>query len=94
MYVIDSKDTDRIEEARVELHRIMVDRSMKDCPLLIFANKKDQEGTMENSEVESRLQLNKLPCKKWHVQRSCAISGEGLIEGVDWLVNCIKDDVH
>ena len=33
----------RIEEAKQELHRIINDREMKDCLLLVFANKQDME---------------------------------------------------
>ena len=41
IFVVDSQDRDRIEEARQELAKIMNDREMKDCLLLIFANKQD-----------------------------------------------------
>ncbi len=34
IFVIDSQDRDRIDEARQELHRILSDREMKDCLLL------------------------------------------------------------
>jgi hypothetical protein len=42
--VIDSQDKDRIDEAKQELHRIISDREMKDCLLLVFANKQDLPG--------------------------------------------------
>lgn len=41
VFVVDSQDRDRIDEARVELHKILNDREMKDCLLLVFANKQD-----------------------------------------------------
>ncbi|RUS33712.1 ADP-ribosylation factor family-domain-containing protein [Jimgerdemannia flammicorona] len=41
IFVVDSQDRDRIDEARQELHRIISDREMKDCLLLVFANKQD-----------------------------------------------------
>jgi ADP-ribosylation factor protein 6 len=44
IFVVDSHDTGRIEEARVELFRIMNDREMKDSKLLLFANKQDLPG--------------------------------------------------
>lgn len=45
IFVIDSSDRARIDEARQELHRIINDREMKDSLLLVFANKQDlQEG--------------------------------------------------
>jgi signal recognition particle receptor subunit beta len=44
IFVIDSSDRDRIEEAKQELHRIINDREMKDSLLLVFANKQDING--------------------------------------------------
>lgn len=41
MFVVDSQDRERIEEARTELHKILNDREMKECLLLVFANKQD-----------------------------------------------------
>ena len=44
VFVIDSSDKDRLEEARTELTRIIQDREMKDALLLVFANKQDVPG--------------------------------------------------
>jgi len=44
IFVIDSNDRDRIDEARQELHRIIQDREMKESLLLVFANKQDLPG--------------------------------------------------
>jgi len=44
IFVIDSNDRTRIDEARQELHRIILDREMKDALLLVFANKQDISG--------------------------------------------------
>lgn len=41
VFVVDSQDRERIEEARTELHKILNDREMKECLLLVFANKQD-----------------------------------------------------
>ncbi|TRX93486.1 hypothetical protein FHL15_005761 [Xylaria flabelliformis] len=46
IFVIDSSDRQRIEEARQELHRIINDREMKDSLLLVFANKQDVKDGM------------------------------------------------
>jgi hypothetical protein len=44
IFVIDSSDKARIDEARQELHRIINDREMKESLLLVFANKQDIPG--------------------------------------------------
>ena len=46
VFVVDSQDRERVDEAKQELHRILSDREMKDCLLLVFANKQDLPGGM------------------------------------------------
>ena len=36
---MDSNDRDRIEEAREELHSLLSEEELKECKLLVFANK-------------------------------------------------------
>ena len=48
VFVVDSQDRERIDEAKQELHRILSDREMKDCLLLVFANKQDLPGGMSS----------------------------------------------
>jgi ADP-ribosylation factor protein 6 len=52
VFVIDSSDKDRLEEARTELTRIIQDREMKDALLLVFANKQDVPGGKCSSKAE------------------------------------------
>ncbi|VDQ05427.1 unnamed protein product [Trichobilharzia regenti] len=46
IFVVDSSDRDRIEEARQQLHRIANDREMEDAVVLVFANKQDLPNGM------------------------------------------------
>ena len=82
IFVIDSSDRVRIDEAKTELHRIISDREMNDSLLLVFANKQDVAGAMTPTEVTEKLQLSKLKDKIWYVVPSCATTGEGLFEGL------------
>jgi ADP-ribosylation factor 6 len=52
VFVIDSSDRDRMEEARNELTRIIQDREMKDALLLVFANKQDLPGGAFTTEYD------------------------------------------
>ncbi|KAL9043698.1 MAG: hypothetical protein Q9206_007433, partial [Seirophora lacunosa] len=90
IFVIDSNDRARIDEARQELHRIILDREMKEALLLVFANKQDIPGAMTPNEVQERLKLAQLKDKIWYVVPSCATTGEGLFEGLGWLSNNVK----
>lgn len=82
IFVIDSNDRNRIDEARQELHRIILDREMKEALLLVFANKQDIPGAMTPTEVTEKLRLGQLKERVWYVVPSCATTGEGLFEGL------------
>ena len=82
IFVIDSNDRARIDEARQELHRIILDREMKEALLLVFANKQDIPGSMTPQEVTEKLRLGQLKERTWYVVPSCATTGEGLLEGL------------
>ena len=82
IFVIDSNDRARIDEARQELHRIILDREMKEALLLVFANKQDIPGSMTPTEVTEKLRLGQLKDRTWYVVPSCATTGEGLLEGL------------
>jgi signal recognition particle receptor subunit beta len=89
IFVIDSNDRARIDEARQELHRIILDREMKEALLLVFANKQDIPGSMTPQEVTERLRLGQLKERTWYVVPSCATTGEGLLEGLVSDKNCL-----
>ncbi len=59
--------------------------------MLILANKSDLPKAMDTAEASEALGLTgKELGRKWHVQRCCATSGDGLYEGLDWLVKTLK----
>ncbi|KAK0504864.1 ADP-ribosylation factor family-domain-containing protein [Armillaria luteobubalina] len=90
VFVVDSQDRERIDEAKQELHRILSDREMKECLLLVFANKQDLPGAMSPAEVTEKLGLHRMRDRSWYVHPSCATTGEGLFEGLQWLSQNVK----
>ncbi|CAK9300289.1 unnamed protein product [Gordionus sp. m RMFG-2023] len=87
IFVIDSSDRDRIDEARQELHRIINDREMKEAIVLVYANKQDLPDAMKPSEIQEKLGLNRIRDKTWYIQPACATAGDGLFEGLTWLIS-------
>lgn len=90
IFVVDSTDRMRVQEARLELHRILNDREMRDVILLVFANKQDLQGAMKPIEVQDQLGLGELRDRLWYIMPSCAQTGEGLHEGLDWLSKNVR----
>ena len=91
IFVVDSNDRERVEDACEELHRMLREDELRDSVLLVFANKQDLPNAMTAAEVTERLKLNSLRTRKWYIQSACATSGEGLYEGLDWLANTLSE---
>ncbi|KAB5555949.1 hypothetical protein DKX38_006858 [Salix brachista] len=89
IFVVDSNDRDRVVEARDELHRMLNEDELRDAVLLVFANKQDLPNAMNAAEITDKLGLHSLRQRHWYIQSTCATSGEGLYEGLDWLSNNI-----
>jgi GTPase SAR1 family protein len=93
IFVVDSNDRDRIVEARDELHRMLSEDELRDAVLLVFANKQDLPNAMNAAEITDKLGLHSLRQRHWYIQSTCATSGEGLYEGLDWLSSNIAKKV-
>ncbi|XP_012731458.2 ADP-ribosylation factor-like 4aa [Fundulus heteroclitus] len=86
IFVVDSVDVERMEEAKTELHKITKTSENLGVPVLVVANKQDLRLSLGLDEIEKLLALKELgPATPWHLQPSCAIIGEGLREGLDKL---------
>ena len=89
IFVVDSNDRDRVDEARDELNRMLSEDELRDAVLLVFANKQDLPHAMPAAEVADKLALHKLRSRTWYIQATCATTGDGMYEGLDWLSNTI-----
>ncbi|KAF9084681.1 Arf GTPase arf1 [Mortierella sp. AM989] len=90
IFVVDSKDRERVSEARYELERVLGDLdgpegARIDAPLLVYANKQDLPGAMTSAEIRDAMGLDSIRRRKWHIQGSVATTGEGLYDGLNWL---------
>jgi ADP-ribosylation factor protein 1 len=85
IFVIDSNDRDRIGEAKEELHRMLGEDELRDAVLLVYANKQDLPNAMNAAEITDKLGLHGVKQRHWYIQSTCAPTGEGLCEGLDWL---------
>mmetsp|Transcript_6607 Transcript_6607/g.10181 ORF Transcript_6607/g.10181 Transcript_6607/m.10181 type:complete len:94 (+) Transcript_6607:1009-1290(+) len=83
--VVDSCDRKRIKDVKQEFRKVVEDPKLKGCCFLILANKQDCEGCMEAAEIAQKLNLMALKTHPWHIQASCALTGAGLSEGMDWV---------
>lgn len=94
VFVLDSVDVERMEEAKMELIRTVKSPENTGVPILVLANKQDLPGAREPRDLEKLLGLCELGGGApgghlWHVQPACAITGDGLQEGLEVLYEMI-----
>merc|ERR1712098_439242 len=50
-----------------------------------------EDELMNAAEITDKLGLHSLRNRNWYIQATCATSGDGLYEGLDWLSNQLKN---
>ncbi|XP_055316692.1 ADP-ribosylation factor-like protein 6 isoform X2 [Sitodiplosis mosellana] len=93
IFVIDSSDRMRLVVVKDELDILIKhpDIQNRRIPILFFANKIDCPDSLSSVKIAAALGLEKLKDKPWHISSSNALSGEGLQDGIQWLVQQIRD---
>eukprot|EP00743_Colponemidia_sp_Colp-15_P003786 GILK01004083.1.p1 GENE.GILK01004083.1~~GILK01004083.1.p1 ORF type:complete len:182 (+),score=23.73 GILK01004083.1:166-711(+) len=89
IFVVDASDHDRVDEVQEELQRLLAEDSLRDAHVLVFANKQDLPGAMDTRTLAEKLELTKARNRHWYVQSACAVTGEGIYEGLDWLTRSL-----
>ena len=89
IFVVDSNDRDRVGEARDELHRMLNEDELREAVLLVFANKQDLPNAMTAAEITDRLGLHSLRQRSFATRTTCATTGDGLYDGLDWLASLL-----
>lgn len=97
IFVVDSTDRQRLLYTKNALWQLFGDyddtEAGRELVLLVFANKQDRDDAMTVMEVMCGLDLEGLAARtlggqggrRWHIQGTVAITGEGLVEGLLWL---------
>ncbi|KHN05048.1 ADP-ribosylation factor-like protein 5 [Glycine soja] len=83
--VIDSSDRARISIIKDELFRLLGHEDLQHSVILVFANKQDIKDAMTPAEITDALSLHSIKDHDWHIQACCALSGEGLYDGLGWI---------
>ena len=90
IYVVDSNDRERINDAKVELQQLLAEEELKGVTLLVFANKMDLPNAMNAAEVSTGLGLVDIRDRQYAIFQSSATQGHGVNEGLDWLVTVLS----
>jgi Arf/Sar family protein len=90
--VIDASDLDHIDEAKLELHRLLDEPNLEGVPLVIVLNKADVEPHISKVDAVKRLNLDYVTEQKWALMEVSAVRRTNLTELVDWLVHHSKKE--
>ena len=58
--------------------------------MVILANKQDVPNALKSHQLIEMLELEEIKSNPWHVQEICAVTGEGLYEGVNAMADMTK----
>ncbi|TWW70861.1 ADP-ribosylation factor-like protein 5B [Takifugu flavidus] len=85
--VVDSTDRERLAISKEELYRMLAHEDLRKAAVLIFANKQDMKNCMSAAEISTYLTLSSIKDHPWHIQSCCALTGEGLCQGLEWMTS-------
>lgn len=91
IFVVDSNDTDNMVLAKMELFNVVLQEDLKHACLLVLANKQDIVGARTAAEIAQDLSLHTIRTHEWQIQSCCALTGEGLQQGLEWIATRIRD---
>lgn len=81
IFVVDSSDCDRFEEAKLELLKIAKLTERYSVPILVLANKQDLPRAQDLVNLEKELGVKDLGRNVgWSIKSCCGVTGEGLEE--------------
>jgi ADP-ribosylation factor-like protein 2 len=96
IWVVDSADKRRLADCRRELFSLLGQEKLSGASLLVFANKQDLAGALPATEICKMLGLEEgveFEKRHWRIEPCSAVTGEGLLAGMDFLVADIASRV-
>ncbi|RLM61761.1 ADP-ribosylation factor 3 isoform X1 [Panicum miliaceum] len=63
---------------------LLMEDELKGAVVLVYANKQDLPGALDDAAITESLELHKIKSRQWAIFKTSAIKGEGLFEGLDW----------
>ncbi|KAF4042436.1 ADP-ribosylation factor family [Phytophthora infestans] len=95
VWVVDSADRRRLEDCKRELTSLLTQEKLAGATLLIFANKQDLPGALSSAEIVNVLGLRsaQFSTRHWSIIACSAVTGDGLVDGIDWLVGDVASRI-
>lgn len=89
MFVVDANDRNKMTETKHLLRQLLEYEELKSALLLVMANKQDLLEPLNELELVEGIGLDGVTDRKWFVNPTSAIFGDGLVQGLDWLCSWV-----
>ncbi|XP_014672161.1 PREDICTED: ADP-ribosylation factor-like protein 2 [Priapulus caudatus] len=93
VWVVDSADKRRLLDCKRELHSLLQEERLSGATLLVFANKQDLPGALSADDIRQILELDEIKTHHWQIYHCSAVTGENLLEGIDWVIDDIASRI-
>lgn len=92
IFVVDSADhsAERMADVKEELHGMLSEPELENAKVLVMANKQDDPHALAPSKLADRIDLHALKNHEWFIQGCCATTGDGIHDGLDWMVDALN----
>jgi len=92
VFVLDSANSSRFNEAKNEIDILIRAAELHGVPFLFFVNKQDIDTALTPKQLEEIFNTKQIRATRpFHMQSLTAITGNGIREGIMWLVDTLKD---
>mmetsp|Transcript_40728 Transcript_40728/g.103566 ORF Transcript_40728/g.103566 Transcript_40728/m.103566 type:complete len:240 (-) Transcript_40728:285-1004(-) len=97
VFVIDSSDIARLEEAKAVFNRMLAFDALGEAPLLVLVSKMDTPQSMSLSQIAAELGLHSIVGRRWRIQ-PCSVTDKGIdqsiFKGLDWLAKVLRSQAQ
>mmetsp|Transcript_4626 Transcript_4626/g.4773 ORF Transcript_4626/g.4773 Transcript_4626/m.4773 type:complete len:91 (-) Transcript_4626:132-404(-) len=80
-----------MEETDVELDQLLSEEKLENVPLLVLANRQDLISASSAEDISDGLNLPSIRNRSCTIQPCSAKKGEGLQEGMEWVVEKVNE---
>ena len=91
IWVVDSGDKLRLKDCKEELHNLLKQEKLAGATLIVLCNKQDINGALKVEEIKNILDLETITSRHWMIMPCCGLTGEGLKEGLNWIMDDISN---
>ncbi|XP_014855612.1 PREDICTED: ADP-ribosylation factor-like protein 14 [Poecilia mexicana] len=91
VFVVDTSDFGRMDEARSEMERALRSDHLRGCPVVLLANKQDVSGALTVTEMKDRFNMRRMCAgRDWLVQPCSASTGFGVEEAFRRVIQMVR----